>query len=571
MPDGTYNFKFTGNGLILNLIGLAASYAFVISILCLSLLLKARGKLKDEWNRKFVHIAVAHWSLIYYFLLDNFWFALFVPLTFIALNALSYKKGLIKSIERAEGAKYPGTVYYAASTALLAVLGFAAGYRLYAMAAMLAFGWGDALAGIIGVRFGKRKFPAPLSDKSLAGGLAAFAASVAAVLAIALPTLFFAPEQLAGGAAVDIRFALGLALVAGTAGAAAELISRYGLDNILMPAALFLACLAFGATDLRGFCIAAAVSVLVAGAAFGLKALTADAFLAAVVTGVLLYLTGGAGLFAALTAFFVIANVAGFVGAKRRGSPQCSGHFSLSQPITDCPSKENSPTKKEKSVGEQIDNNPDNTSQFPILNSQLKDGEQFPQKRGRTAIQVFCNSAPALLFAALFYFTGKAACLVGAYGALAFSLADTLASEIGILSKKLPLDVATFKPVQRGLSGGVSPLGLIASAAGAAAIAACPLFDAALNPPALAAPYALNPLAAVMVFCGGFLGALFDSLLGSRFQAKYLLPDGAGLTENAGGGPYHLARGFRFVDNNAVNLLSCAFAGLVCFSAGLFL
>ncbi|MDR1092705.1 MAG: hypothetical protein LBL66_00985 [Clostridiales bacterium] len=56
------------------------------------------------------------------------------------------------------------------------------------------------------------------------------------------------------------------------------------------------------------------------------------------------------------------------------------GHFSLSEPVKDCPSKENSPAKKEKSVGGLLsgnstqlpnDKNPDRTSQFSILNSQL--------------------------------------------------------------------------------------------------------------------------------------------------------------------------------------------------------
>ncbi|MDR1092602.1 MAG: glutamate synthase large subunit [Clostridiales bacterium] len=84
---------------------------------------------------------------------------------------------------------------------------------------------------------------------------------------------------------------------------------------------------------------------------------------------------------------------------------QCNGHFSLGKPIIDCPSKENSPAKKEKSVGEvlsgcdaQLKDNAEcamqkaqikgktetvdcalctvhceNTSQFSILNSQLND------------------------------------------------------------------------------------------------------------------------------------------------------------------------------------------------------
>ncbi|MDR1092704.1 MAG: hypothetical protein LBL66_00980, partial [Clostridiales bacterium] len=68
-----------------------------------------------------------------------------------------------------------------------------------------------------------------------------------------------------------------------------------------------------------------------------------------------------------------------------KDNAECNGHFSLSKPVTDCPSKENSPTKKEKSVGKLFsgnnsqlpdEKNPDNTSQFSILNSQLKEPDR---------------------------------------------------------------------------------------------------------------------------------------------------------------------------------------------------
>jgi hypothetical protein len=78
--------------------------------------------------------------------------------------------------------------------------------------------------------------------------------------------------------------------------------------------------------------------------------------------------------------------------ARSKGSPQCTvhspqlkdnaecnGHFSLSRPVTDCPSKENSPAKKEKSVGEKIDKGLDNTSQFSILNSPLSNLNSQPK------------------------------------------------------------------------------------------------------------------------------------------------------------------------------------------------
>ncbi|GHV01788.1 hypothetical protein FACS1894211_12140 [Clostridia bacterium] len=568
MPDGIYNFNFTQNALGRNLAGLLASYAFVISILCVSILLRAKTKFKDEWNRKFVHIAVAHWGLIYYFLLDNFWFALIVPLTFAAMNALSYKKGLIKSIERTEGARYPGTVYYALSIALLSCLGVAADCKLYALAAMLAFGWGDALAGVVGMKFGKKKFPAPLSGKSLIGGAVCFLACFVVVFLVLCLEQVFMSGQIGSqtGMKINILYILGAAFTAGVAGATVEAVSRYGLDNILMPVALFLACMSYGAgVDLSGICLALAISVFVAGLAFGLKALTPGAFFAAIVTGVLLYVLGGAYLFAALIGFFVIASVAGFVKGQVNNNAQLKDNSSGQRSVVSRQLKDKSDNCDLRIVNCEL--NKDKTDNCPLSLV------TYPLKNGRRAVQVFCNSFPALILAALYYFTGRPACLIGAYGALGFALSDTLASELGILSKRRPFDIVTFKPIQKGLSGGVSFLGLLASILGAAAIALFPLFDASLNPAfTQSSPILLNILPAAMVFGSGVLGALFDSFLGSRFQAKYLLPDGSGLVEKpAEDGSYKLARGFRFIDNNLVNLLSCCFAGLICFLTGLVL
>ncbi|MDR1093889.1 MAG: valine--tRNA ligase [Clostridiales bacterium] len=68
----------------------------------------------------------------------------------------------------------------------------------------------------------------------------------------------------------------------------------------------------------------------------------------------------------------------------RMQNAECNGHFSLSQPVIDCPSKENSPAKKEKSVGEVLsgsnsqmpnEKDPDNAFQFSIFNFQLSDKE----------------------------------------------------------------------------------------------------------------------------------------------------------------------------------------------------
>jgi len=597
-------FKFDfGNGVWLakNLIGLTTSYVLILSVLSISLLMRSKGKTKHEWGRKFVHIAVAHWSLIYYFLIDNFYIALFVPLTFVAVNALSHRFNVIKSIERQENPNYPGTVYYAMSFALLAGIGSAFDLKIYAVGAMLAFGWGDALAGIIGISFGRRKISAPFSEKSTAGSAACF---VMCFLISALVPI--ADSLFTGTPPPPPLYVLGFAFCAGTVGAATEVVALFGLDNILMPAALFFSYLLFGYENLRIIYVALSVSVFVAGIAFSLKALTGDAFFAAVVTGVLLYRTGGVYLFGALIAFYLIASAA---GAVRRRAARNAQTLAYAQMINDkgqmtnediathnaqrtthnegqiadeggerrAESRDELGIKDEKHNTNTVmpDEDKEISQQQPsAFNLQLSTSPSA--KRGRRAVQVFCNSAPALLFSTLFYFLGDIEYLIGAYGALAFALSDTLGSEIGILSKKQPLDIVTFKPVKKGLSGGVSLLGLFASIVGAACIAALPMLCGVLDlppefyTPKLTKPYSILP--AVMVLCGGFLGALFDSFLGSRFQAKYVLSDGSGLSDDpASDGSRPLARGFRFVNNNLVNLISCSMAGVVCFAAGLFL
>jgi UDP-N-acetylmuramate dehydrogenase len=79
-----------------------------------------------------------------------------------------------------------------------------------------------------------------------------------------------------------------------------------------------------------------------------------------------------------------------------RGSAFKNGHFSLSKPVTESPSKENSPTKKEKSVGELLSNN----AQCAMRNAQLSDSPQCtvrsPQLTDKAATAVVTEVVFAL-------------------------------------------------------------------------------------------------------------------------------------------------------------------------------
>ena len=143
---------------------------------------------------------------------------------------------------------------------------------------------------------------------------------------------------------------------------------------------------------------------------------------------------------------------------------------------------------------------------------------------------------------------------------VAVSTADTWSSEIGLFLNGRVVDIVGLKPIPKGVSGGISLKGTIAGAAGAGLIALLAYF--------------LDFSFAWIIFVAGFAGMLLDSLLGSLFQAKYLLhgeisdiPEPwqreenievvTGPTENKPEKPIIIPfKGRRWVSNDLVNLMS---------------
>lgn len=187
------------------------------------------------------------------------------------------------------------------------------------------------------------------------------------------------------------------------------------------------------------------------------------------------------------------------------------------------------------------------------------------EKGGRRDLfQVLANGGMGMLCAVLFRLTGNNGWAVGFAVSFASSNADTWASELGVLSKGSPVSLFTFRPVPRGVSGGVSLLGCAMSLAGAIIIA---LVFAAENLSLGLFPGRFILLAA-FVSAAGFIGSILDSLLGATLQAQYEPAPNAraaggalAVTErrfSADGVRHRLARGLEFVNNDVVNFSSCA-------------
>lgn len=185
--------------------------------------------------------------------------------------------------------------------------------------------------------------------------------------------------------------------------------------------------------------------------------------------------------------------------------------------------------------------------------------ETMQAKGGRRdAMQVFANGLFALIGALLCAHRQEPAYLVMFAASVAEAASDTFAGDVGVLSRRDPVSIITGRPMKRGLSGAVSPLGLASGMLGALLIA--------LTAWALLLPPVWGSLKEVGVIAGAaFFGCLIDSVLGATVQAHYWDEEREMLTEHShkNGVPLRLERGIRWIDNDMVNLLSNASSSIL--------
>ncbi|WP_147532358.1 DUF92 domain-containing protein [Bacillus marasmi] len=177
-----------------------------------------------------------------------------------------------------------------------------------------------------------------------------------------------------------------------------------------------------------------------------------------------------------------------------------------------------------------------------------KKAEQKHEKGSqRDWLQVVANGGIAALASLIFYFEQDPLWLLAFAVAISSANSDTWASEIGTLSKQRPFFLRTFKRSEKGTSGAVSLLGTNASLAGALLIAAIVY---------LLFPISFNQFLFIFVF--GFLGNVFDTLLGAYGQVAYICPICQTETEKKVhcSHPTEKIRGITILNNDAVNMLS---------------
>jgi uncharacterized protein (TIGR00297 family) len=179
-------------------------------------------------------------------------------------------------------------------------------------------------------------------------------------------------------------------------------------------------------------------------------------------------------------------------------------------------------------------------------------------KRGaRDAWQVLANGGVFVVAAVASSATASDVFAAAALGALASSMADTTATEVGSAIGGVPRSIISGQKVSVGFSGGVTAAGTVAMLAGSAIVGM------------IALGLGLSWRVVLAGSVGGVAGGLADSLLGALLQERRVCPACGAQTERqlhpctSAGVPTVLAGGLRRFDNDGVNLTSTVVGALV--------
>ncbi|MCR4405568.1 MAG: phosphatidate cytidylyltransferase [Anaerolineae bacterium] len=207
-------------------LALAISYVYVFAAIFAGEGLRRWRNYSTDFTRKFIHIAVGMWSIGTVLLFEHWYFAIIPPISFVIINYISYRRETFKAMETGERGNL-GTVYFPISFALVIVLFWMTRPDRYPgliVAALMPMTWGDAMAAILGHRFGQYKYHFWGTTRSMEGSLTMFLFSW---LTTFLALLCFPPLGLLSSLLQAFLVALVTSLV--------EASSPWHIDNITVP------------------------------------------------------------------------------------------------------------------------------------------------------------------------------------------------------------------------------------------------------------------------------------------------------------------------------------------------
>jgi phytol kinase len=218
-----------------DIVGLILSYIYAFGLLLIVEALGRQLSWPQHLTRKLIHIGAGMWTwgILYFF---DHWYIGIIPFaTFIVMNYLFYRRQTFQQMD--DEASSPGTVYFAFSITLLFTLFWRTGPALdrvpIALAAVMVMTWGDALAHLVGKRFGGHTYTFFRHTRSWEGtaAMVIFGALAMFLTLWLLPGSALSPNSTVLGptkAAIMTAFTITIASLA-------EGVSPSGLDNLSVP------------------------------------------------------------------------------------------------------------------------------------------------------------------------------------------------------------------------------------------------------------------------------------------------------------------------------------------------
>ena len=173
--------------------------------------------------------------------------------------------------------------------------------------------------------------------------------------------------------------------------------------------------------------------------------------------------------------------------------------------------------------------------------SKLGQSTKHKSSINRSVSQVISNGGIPLLICIINHFYQYDILYLAFLASVAAANSDTWGTEIGKFSNVKPVDIISRITLRKGESGGVTNVGLLGSVIGSFLIC-------------ISGYLFINNLKYVfLISISGFFGAIFDSILGSTLQGRFISGDGLKISEEKKDNNY-LITGVNIFNNDAVNL-----------------
>ena len=200
-----------------DILALAYTVAMIASVVAVAFLLHRFAHLGAEATRKFIHIGVSNWVFILTNCFEDLRWAMGGLAAFMVLNAIFVYSGAARLLGMGERKRDNGLIYFPFSILILVLLWYRGLIEAHdVVAGTLVMGYGDGLAALSGVHFGRHKYSVLNAQKSWEG-------TAVMLIVSALVYALFTP------------YPFWVVLACAALASFFEAVTPLGLDNITVP------------------------------------------------------------------------------------------------------------------------------------------------------------------------------------------------------------------------------------------------------------------------------------------------------------------------------------------------